>query len=81
MIIRVADIGKKEISSADDETLRSFLLSREAIQRLDSDAIAEFRACRRQILTDYFQQFVADRLGDRVDVRPSIQSIVKAAAE
>ena len=31
VIIRVADMRKKEISSADDQTLRSFLLSREAV--------------------------------------------------
>ena len=79
-IIKIPHMQKSDIFSADAETLRSFLLSEEAVRHLNDDSIEDFRACRRQILTDYFKQFVADRLGDRVDVRPAIRSIVDAAA-
>ncbi|MEO8495600.1 MAG: DUF262 domain-containing protein [Planctomycetota bacterium] len=80
-IIKVADMKKKEIFSADIDTLRSFLLSEEAIGHLGRGSVDDFRECRRKILADYFKQFIADRLGDRVDVRPSIGSIVEAVAK
>ena len=80
-IIKIPHMQKSDIFSADAETLRSFLLSEDAVRYLNDGSIKDFRVCRRQILTDYFKQFVADRLGDRVDVRPAIRSIVDAATE
>jgi hypothetical protein len=80
IVVRVSEMGKREILSADLETLRSFLLSEEAVRFLSDDCIERFRTCRREILTGYFTQFIADRLGDRVDVRPSIRAILEEAA-
>ena len=72
----VPAMRKKEIYSADSETLRSFLLSHDAIMSLKSGSLEEFRSCRRQILTDWFEEFMIDRIGDRVDLRPEIQTII-----
>jgi len=75
-IIKVADMRKKEIFSADAETLHSFLLSHDAARLLENNSLEKFRSCRRQILTDWFEEFMIDRIGDSVDVRPAIQSII-----
>lgn len=75
-IIKVADMRRKDIYSADDETLCSFLLSDEAVEHLKNGSIQEFRDCRRQILERWFAEFMADRIGDRVDLRPAIQTII-----
>jgi hypothetical protein len=79
-VVRVSGMGIRELLCADTETLRSFLLSEESVRFLVAGPVDEFRSCRRGILTDYFAQFIADRLGDRVDVRPSIRAIVEETA-
>ncbi|MCA9123911.1 MAG: DUF262 domain-containing protein [Planctomycetaceae bacterium] len=76
-IVRVSGMGKKELICADAETLRSFLLNAEAVEFLAAGSVEDFRSCRRIILTAYFTQFVADRVGDRIDVRPSIRAIIE----
>lgn len=76
-IIKVPEMKRKEILSADSETLGSFLLSPECITHLKSESIENFRASRRRILESWFAEFVADRVGDRVDLRPTIEAIVK----
>ena len=75
-IIKVSEMHKKEIYSADTETLRSFLLSHQAVEYLNSGSIEQFRSCRKEILECWFEEFMADRIGDRVDLRPAIQSII-----
>lgn len=80
IVVRVSGMGKDEILDADAETLRSFLLSEEAAGLLSNGNIEEFRTTRRELLSRYFRQFIADRLGDRVDVRPSIRAILEEAA-
>ncbi|WP_404309715.1 DUF262 domain-containing protein [Neorhodopirellula lusitana] len=74
-VIRISGMEKREFMSSDEQTLSSFLLNRECIEHLSNDEIEDFRNTRRSILERYLQRFVADRLGDRVDVRPSITSI------
>ncbi len=76
-IVKVADMRKKEVYSADAETLKSLLLDSETVEYIRNSEIDKFRNCRRKILTSWFQEFIADRIGDRVDLRPSIQAIVK----
>ena len=78
-IVKVADMRRKDVMSADSETLRSFLLNGEAIEYLEQDLIEKFRTCRRQILSTWFEEFVADRVGDRVDLRPPIRAIIEVA--
>ncbi|MEM1227571.1 MAG: DUF262 domain-containing protein [Planctomycetota bacterium] len=76
VVIRLPRMERREFSSADDATLESFLLSREAIELLEKEDIRQFRKVRSQLLSTYLARFVADRLGDDVDIRPSIKSIV-----
>ena len=75
-IIKVADMRRKEIYSADSETLNSFLLNGESVEHLRNGSIDRFRIGRKKILESWFQEFMADRIGDRVDLRPSIHAII-----
>lgn len=75
-IIKVSEMRRKDIFSADTETLRSFLLNGQAVGHLKSGSIEEFRSCRREILEGWFEEFMVDRIGDRVDLRPAIQKII-----
>jgi len=77
-VIRISGMEKKEFITSNEETLSSFLLSLKCIDHLVHNQIEDFRTLRRFILAIYLQRFVVDRLGDRLDVRPSISSI-KAA--
>ncbi|MCU0874059.1 MAG: DUF262 domain-containing protein [Pirellulaceae bacterium] len=80
VVIRLPGVHKEEILAADADTLRSFLLDEQAVQRLAVGDVDGFLSRRRHILTEYFARFVADRWGDRVDTRPSIRSILEHAA-
>ena len=75
-IIKVAGMHKQEIFALDAQSLHSFLLSGEAVGYLKSDEIEKFRTCRKQILKSWFEDFMADRIGDRVDLRPAIPSLI-----
>jgi hypothetical protein len=75
-VVKVPEMRKKEILSGDTETLRSFLISHDAVALLQTGRIPEFRACRKAILNDWFNEFISDRIGDRVDLRPPIQTII-----
>ena len=74
-IIKVPEMRRKDIDQAGSESLRSFLLSEETIEYLKSGSIEKFRTSRRQILETWFAEFVVDRLGDQVDLRPEIEAI------
>jgi hypothetical protein len=80
LVIKLPGVRQEEILSADADTLRSFLLDEQAVERLVMGDRDGFLTRRRPILTEYFQRFVADRWGDRTDIRPSISSIVEHAA-
>ena len=74
-VVRIPKMEKKDFFLADEETLRSFLLGIESVDHLDHGRIADFRECRRVMLSEFLRRFVADRLGDRIDIRPSITSL------
>ena len=76
-IIKLPAMKRKDILSGDTATLKSFLLSGEAVRHLKNGSIENFRADRRKILEAWLAEFVADRVGDRVDLRPAIDAIVK----
>lgn len=76
-IIKIPEMKRKDILSGDNATLKSFLLSGEGIEKLKNGSVENFRADRRRILEAWFAEFVADRVGDRVDLRPAIDAIVK----
>ena len=75
-IIKVPEMRRKDIDLADSESLRSFLLNEETIEYLKSGSIEKFRTSHRQILETWFAEFVVDRLGDQVDLRPEIEAII-----
>ncbi|QDV14661.1 hypothetical protein CA51_45700 [Rosistilla oblonga] len=77
-IIKLPGMKKRDILSAPPEVLDSFLLNLELIEHLNHDRIDQYRECRRILLLDWFSHFVVDRLGDRADLRPNIQSILEA---
>ena len=59
--------------------LSTFLLSEEAVKLASAGDTQRFREHRRIMLLDYLPKFVSDRIGDTVDIRPSIQSILHDA--
>jgi hypothetical protein len=77
-VIKIPEMKRKDILSGDNATLKSFLLSKEGIEQLKNGSVESFRADRRRILEAWFAEFVADRVGDRVDLRPAIDAIVKS---
>jgi hypothetical protein len=79
-VVRLPGVRKEEILAADADTLRSFLLDEQAVQRLAVGDVDGFLSRRRRILMQYFERFVADRWGERIDTRPSIHSILEHAA-
>jgi hypothetical protein len=80
VVIRLPGVRKEDILSADADTLRSFLLDEQAVERLAAGDVDGFLSRRRCILAEYFARFVTDRWGDRTDTRPSICSILEHAA-
>ena len=81
VIIGISGSNRETLFSADDAGLASHLLDRDAIQLLRNGDIDKFRSHRKLILRDYFLRFVNDRIGDTVDVRPSIKSIVASSSK
>ena len=77
-VIKIPEMKRKDILLGDEVTLKSFLLSREGIEQLKNGSVENFRTDRRKLLEAWFAEFVADRVGDRVDLRPAIDAIVKA---
>ena len=80
LAIKLPGVRREDVLAADAETLHSFLLDEQAIQRLAAGDMDGFAVCRRRILTEYLERFVADRWGDRIDTRPSLRSILEDAA-
>jgi hypothetical protein len=82
VVVHLENFRQEEIlnPSVSAESLSSYLLDPTAIDFLRVDDVEQFRTHRRSLLTSHFEQFVRDRMGDRVDLRPSIQSITKAAS-
>ena len=81
VIIGVDGSNPKSLYDADDAVLTSHLLDREAIRLLRDNEVNRFRLHRKGILHDYFLRFVSDRIGDAVDIRPTIKSIVASISE
>ena len=81
VIIGISGSNRGTLFSADDAGLASHLLDRDAIELLRNGDIDKFRSHRKLILRDYFLRFVNDRIGDTVDVRPSIKSIVASSSK
>ena len=81
VIVGISGSNRETLFSADDAGLASHLLDRDAIQLLRNGDIDKFRSHRKLILRDYFLRFVNDRIGDTVDVRPSIKSIVASSSK
>jgi len=81
VIIGISGSNRETLFSADDAGLASHLLDRDAIELLRNGDIDKFRSHRKLILRDYFLRFVNDRIGDTVDVRPSIKSIVASSSK
>lgn len=79
LVVKLPDVGRDDILSADPDTLRSYLLDPDAVERLNAGDEEGFLARRRSLLTEYFRRFVADRWGDRTDTRPSVHSILEDA--
>ena len=67
------------VFEVDATVLESHLLDHEAVRLLIANDENKFRAHRRQLLTTYFASFVNDRVGDQVDLRPSIKTITEGA--
>lgn len=80
LAIKLPGVRREDVLAADPETLRSFLLDEQALARLAAGDRDGFAECRRRILTEYLERFVADRWGDRIDTRPSLRSILADAA-
>lgn len=81
VIIRVDGSNRETLFNADDAVLSSHLLDREAVRLLRNGEVDRFRSHRKRILKDHFQRFVNDRIGDAVDIRPSIKSISASSSE
>ena len=81
VIIGVDGSNRETLYNADDAVLTTHLLDREAIRLLRNGEVDKFRLQRKRILNDYFLRFVNDRIGDAVDIRPSIKSIVASNSE
>ncbi|GEM_PF-798085 len=76
VIIRLAGMKPQLIVNSPDYDAGSFLLSEECMTFASAKDLAGFRSCRREILKTYLPRFVEDRIGNAVDVRPSIASIL-----
>ena len=81
VIIGVDGSNRETLYNADDTVLTTHILDREALRLLRNGEVDKFRSHRKLILRDYFQRFVKDRIGDAVDIRPSIKSIVASSSE
>ncbi len=81
VIVGVDGFNRETLYNADDAVLTAHLLDREAVRLLRNGEVDRFRSHRKRILNDYFQRFVNDRIGDAVDIRPSIKSIVASNSE
>ncbi len=75
IVIRLDGMTASEPISADKYDQASFLLSEDAVQFALAGSVQEFRQCRRGILLDYLPRFIADRIGEAVDIRPSVRSL------
>lgn len=80
-IVKLPGMKRRDLFSANAATLRSFLLDPTSISHLKNNQIEKFRDHRRPILHEWFCQFTIDRLGDKVDLRPGIQSILNARSQ
>jgi len=76
IVVRLADMTPQAPIVWNEYDLSSFLLSEEAVRLASDGKVDEFRECRRRIFQEYLPKFVADRIGDTVDTRPSIHSIL-----
>ena len=81
VIIGVDGSSRETLFNADNAVLTAHLLDREAVRLLRNGEFDRFRLHRKRILYDYFQRFVNDRIGDAVDIRPSIKSILASSSE
>ncbi|MEZ6090312.1 MAG: DUF262 domain-containing protein [Pirellulaceae bacterium] len=81
VVIRLSGLRKEKLLAGDTDSsvLDSHLLDRAAIEFLNAGSTTQFRERRRSILERYFQSFVSDRIGDEVDLRPSISTIAEGA--
>lgn len=79
-VIRLPNVQVSQILSSSDLVLSSYLLSREQAQLVSQGQLVEFRQRRRELLIEYFAEFIKDRIGDRNDLRPSISSIASKAS-
>jgi len=77
-IIRLPNVQIESILDSSEDVLGSYLLTPESVSLLREEKIEEFRSCREAILREYFVEFLKDRVGDRIDLRPSIKSIISS---
>lgn len=83
VVIRTENLKQDDFSNqqTSDEFLSSHILDANSIELLRTAKIDDFRIHRRSLLTAYFDLFVKDRMGDSVDLRPSILSIVSESSK
>jgi hypothetical protein len=75
-VIRLPNVQASQILSSSEAVLNSYLITQDQVKLLNQGNQSEFRRLRRKSLTEYFEEFINDRIGDRNDLRPSISSIV-----
>lgn len=75
VVIRLPEMKKSDLLSVSETSLESFLLNTELVQLWQQNDREKFRESRRCLLEKHIEKFVHNRLGDHVDMRPSIRSI------
>lgn len=79
IVIRLRGMNPSRAITSDEYVLSSLFLNQTLVQHASFANIDEFRETRRTLISDYLQNFVADRIGDKTDIRPSINSIATSA--